>query len=212
MKYSPLLVWSDDIKQHYTGRWQCGTSQFPWIWKGGDCRWDYPVCGQGGGSPRRRRRRLLALLVIVCLWAATCPPPLLLLVSVCLWGDHPPPPPPFPHFVWLAAAPARHCWSQKGRRKPGPCGWKGVAEPRGALGHQVEREREKDEDYFTGRVAQYNQTMTSFIPEREIHHLSKVTAWQNDCWHESKIQYGSLMTLLAFTSPWVTILEDVSNS
>lgn len=82
----------------------------------------------------------------------------------------------------------------------------GGAEPAEKEGEGKEK---KDEDYFIGRVAECNQTLKSFIPWREIHHLKSVTVWQNDCWHESKTQHGSLGMLLAILAPMLTIVGDV---
>ena len=58
---------------------------------------------------------------------------------------------------------------------PGPARLRGVAEAWVALSQQRERERESNEDYFIGRVAQCNQTLKSFIPWRDINHLKSVT-------------------------------------
>lgn len=89
-----------------------------------------------------------------------------------------------------------------------PLGWGGLPRP-GWLWASRERGRGRAEDYFIGRVAQCNQTLKSFIPWRDINHLKSVTVWQNDFWHQSKTQCGSLVMLLAIINPLLTMLENV---
>lgn len=51
----------------------------------------------------------------------------------------------------------------------------GCRGPGGSEPAEKEGGRDRDDDYFIGQVAKCNQTLKSFIPRRDIHHLKSVT-------------------------------------